>query len=46
MFNRIEKQLKNRFTIGTFVSEHLIIDEFNKQNYPEQIVKKVLFALN
>lgn len=40
-FNRVEKQLKNRFAIGTFVSEHLIVDEFSRQNYAENVVKKV-----
>jgi len=40
-FNRIEQQFKKRFGIGTYVSEHLIIDEFSKQNYPENVVRKV-----
>jgi DNA replication licensing factor MCM5 len=40
-FNRVEKQLKKRFQVGTYVSEHLIIDEFNKQSYAEALVRKV-----
>ena len=40
-FNRIEKQFKKRFQVGTYVSEHIIIDEFTRQNYDEALVKKV-----
>ncbi len=40
-FNRIERQLKKRFAIGTHVSEYLIIQDFVRQNYSEQLVKKV-----
>jgi len=41
-FNRIEKQFKKRFQVGTYVSEHIIIDEFTRQNYDEALVKKVI----
>jgi len=41
-FNRIEKQLKRRFQVGTYVSEHLIIDELSKQSYPESMVRKAI----
>lgn len=41
-FNRVEKQLKKRFQVGTYVSEHLIVDEFAKQSYPEALVKKAI----
>ena len=42
-FNRIEVQLKKRFGIGTCVSTYLIVDEFVRQNYSENVVRKVLF---
>ncbi len=41
MFHRIEKQLKKRFAIGTQVSEHVIIQDFVRQNYTENVVRKV-----
>lgn len=41
-FNRIEKQLKKRFQIGSYVSDHLIIDEFTRQGYTEPIIRKVI----
>ncbi|CAG14705.1 unnamed protein product, partial [Tetraodon nigroviridis] len=31
MISRIEKQLKRRFTIGSQVSEHSIVQDFTKQ---------------
>ena len=42
MLNRIEKQLKRRFAIGSQVSEHSIFQDFARQKYPEQAVAKVL----
>uniref|UniRef100_A0A915LHS7 DNA replication licensing factor MCM5 n=1 Tax=Meloidogyne javanica TaxID=6303 RepID=A0A915LHS7_MELJA len=30
--------------VGTYVSEHLIIDEFSKQSYPEALVRRVNFS--
>ena len=42
MLNRIEKQLKKRFAIGSQVSEHAIFQDFARQKYPEQAVGKVL----
>jgi len=42
MLNRIEKQLKKRFAIGSQVSEHAIFQDFSRQKYPEQAVGKVL----
>uniref|UniRef100_F1KU39 DNA replication licensing factor MCM5 n=1 Tax=Ascaris suum TaxID=6253 RepID=F1KU39_ASCSU len=41
-FNRIERQLKKRFALGTHVSEYLIVQDFVAQNYPESIIKKVI----
>uniref|UniRef100_A0A914LTW6 DNA replication licensing factor MCM5 n=2 Tax=Meloidogyne TaxID=189290 RepID=A0A914LTW6_MELIC len=41
-FDRVEKQLKRRFQVGTYVSEHLIIDEFSKQSYPEALVRRAI----
>lgn len=42
MLNRIEKQIKRRFVIGSQVSEHAIIQDFVKQNYPERAIQKVI----
>uniref|UniRef100_A0A0N5A8L1 DNA replication licensing factor MCM5 n=1 Tax=Syphacia muris TaxID=451379 RepID=A0A0N5A8L1_9BILA len=42
MFNRIERQLKKRFALGTHVSEYLVVQDFVRQNYPVLIVKKVI----
>lgn len=42
MLNRIEKQLKRRFAIGSQVSEHSIVQDFLRQKYPEQAVYRVL----
>ncbi|XP_070578294.1 DNA replication licensing factor mcm5-like [Ptychodera flava] len=40
--NRIEKQLKRRFAIGSQVSEHCIVQDFLRQKYPERSIYKVL----
>ena len=40
--NRIERQVKRRFLIGSQVSEKSIINDLIKQNYPERSVSKVL----
>jgi DNA replication licensing factor MCM5 len=45
MMGRIEKQLKRRFAIGTQVSEHAVLQEFQRQNYPEHAVFKVLHCM-
>ncbi|ESN98474.1 hypothetical protein HELRODRAFT_113800 [Helobdella robusta] len=45
LLNRIEKQLKKRFVIGSQVSEHAIIQDFVKQNYPERSVIKVIQSM-
>jgi len=42
MLNRIEKQMKRRFVIGSQVSEHAIVQDFTRQKYPEHAVYKVL----
>ena len=42
LLNRIEKQLKKRFAIGSSVSEHSILQDFGRQKYPEAAVKKVI----
>merc|ERR1719446_1526514 len=34
LINRIEKQLKKRFAIGSQVSQHTIMQDFAKQKYP------------
>lgn len=45
LFRRIEKQLKQRFAVGSHVSEHTVIADFVKQKYPEHCVRKVIQAL-
>jgi len=42
LMNRIEKQMKRRFAIGTQVSEHVIVQDFLRQRYSEHAVHKVL----
>lgn len=42
VINRVEKQLKRRFAIGSQVSEHSILQDFSKQKYPEKAVQKVI----
>ena len=42
MLNRIEKQLKKRFAVGSQVSEHSIFQDFSRQKYPQGQVGKVL----
>lgn len=42
MLNRIEKQLKRRFAIGSQVSEQNIIQDFMRQKYPERSIVKVI----
>uniref|UniRef100_A0AC34QA03 DNA replication licensing factor MCM5 n=1 Tax=Panagrolaimus sp. JU765 TaxID=591449 RepID=A0AC34QA03_9BILA len=41
-FNRIENQLRKRFSVGSYVSVDLIVGEFIKQGYDEAIVRKVI----
>jgi DNA replication licensing factor MCM5 len=45
MLNRIEKQLKRRFAIGSQVSEQNIIQDFVRQKYPERAIFKVITTL-
>lgn len=45
MLNRIEKQLKRRFAIGSQVSEQNIIQDFMRQKYPERSIIKVIQTL-
>lgn len=45
VLNRIEKQLKRRFAIGSQVSEQSIIQDFARQKYPEQAVLKVIHTM-
>merc|ERR1711981_140700 len=42
MLNRIERQLKKRFAVGSQVSEHAIFQDFSRQKYPQGQVGKVL----
>merc|ERR1711892_323794 len=45
LIQRIEKQLKKRFAIGSQVSQHTIMQDFAKQKYPERQVSKVLATM-
>lgn len=45
ILNRIEKQLKRRFAIGSQVSTQNIIGDFTKQKYPERAVVKVIHTM-
>jgi len=42
---RVERQLKKRFAVGSQVSEHTILTDFDKQKYPDRVVRKVLLAM-
>lgn len=39
---RIEKQIRRRFVVGSQVSEHAIVQDMVKQRYPEKAVYKVI----
>ncbi|BFF91679.1 DNA replication licensing factor Mcm5 [Drosophila madeirensis] len=43
--NRIEKQLKRRFAIGSQVSEQNILQDFLRQKYEERTVVKVIHTM-
>ncbi len=43
--NRVEKQLKRRFAIGSQVSMHSILHDFAKQKYDERTVQKVIHLM-
>lgn len=45
MLNRVEKQLKRRFAIGSQVSEQNIIADFTRQKYPERAIIKVIHTM-
>lgn len=45
MFNRVEKQLKRRFPIGSQVSEQNILQDFVTQNYQERVIQRVIRAM-
>lgn len=45
MLNRVEKQLKRRFAIGSQVSEQNIIQDFVRQKYPERAILKVITTM-
>lgn len=45
MLNRVEKQLKRRFAIGSQVSEQNIIQDFTRQKYPERAILKVIHTM-
>lgn len=43
--NRVEKQVKRRFAIGSQVSEHVILQDFVRQGYKELSIRQVLTAM-
>lgn len=43
--NRIEKQLKRRFAIGSQVSEQNVIQDFLRQKYDERAILKVIHTM-
>lgn len=45
LVNKVEKQLKQRFAVGSQVSEHAILQDFARQKYPESVVQKVIFYM-
>lgn len=45
MLNRIEKQLKRRFAIGSQVSAQNIVNDFTRQKYPERSIQKVIHVM-
>ena len=45
IIQRIEKQLKKRFAVGSQVSEHTIMGDFAKHKYPEKAITKVIHAM-
>ena len=40
--NRIERQIRRRFLVGSQVSEKSIVTDLTRQNFPERSVAKVL----
>ncbi|KHJ81795.1 hypothetical protein OESDEN_18517 [Oesophagostomum dentatum] len=43
---RIESQMKKRFSVGTHVSELVIVQDFvTRQHYNETLVKKVIMNM-
>jgi DNA replication licensing factor MCM5 len=42
---KVERQLKNRFPIGSHVSEQRIVQDFLKQNYSEQAILTVVHVM-
>ncbi|CAF0834731.1 unnamed protein product [Rotaria sordida] len=42
---RIEKQVRQRFVVGSQISEHAIVQDFIRQNYSERAIYKVLHAM-
>ena len=45
LIQRIERQLKKRFAVGSQVSVHAIMQDFSKQKYPERSVQKVIYCM-
>ena len=42
---KIEKQIKRRFPVGTQISEFSIVQDMLKQNFNQQMVKKVIYCM-
>lgn len=45
MVARLEKLLKQRFAIGTQVSQQTIVQNFIQQQYPEQAILTVIYSM-
>uniref|UniRef100_A0A0A1X8M6 DNA replication licensing factor MCM5 n=1 Tax=Zeugodacus cucurbitae TaxID=28588 RepID=A0A0A1X8M6_ZEUCU len=45
ILNRIEKQLKRRFAIGSQVSEQNVVQDFLRQKYDERAILKVIHTM-
>ncbi|KAL7667861.1 hypothetical protein ACOME3_008590 [Neoechinorhynchus agilis] len=43
--NRIERQIKRRFLVGSQVTERTIVDDLVKQNHSEKMVYKVIHTM-
>ncbi|XP_014219295.1 DNA replication licensing factor Mcm5 [Copidosoma floridanum] len=45
MLNRLDKEIKKRFVIGTQVSERTIVNDFINKKYPERAIYKVIHTM-
>ncbi|ODM91753.1 DNA replication licensing factor mcm5-A [Orchesella cincta] len=45
LLNRIESQMKRRMAIGTQVSMHTVVQDFQRQKYDEKAIQKVIYTM-